>query len=114
MKEYRLDIIKRCLIALLTGLGCACAFAIVSASYGSEAGIIVGFFLLCIYMGVAISALRDCSFFLISGLVWMFTDVSSLGGLVLWVIAALLLAMLSLVVLPIRLTWNLVAVGCDD
>ena len=65
--------------------------------------------LLPTYCGAAVWALRDCKVALLSGLLLLCANISSGMGLILWLFANLLLALISLIVLPLRILWNLLA-----
>ncbi len=65
--------------------------------------------LLPTYCGAAVWAMRDCKVALLSGLLLLCANISSGMGLILWLFANLLLALISLIVLPLRILWNLLA-----
>lgn len=100
MTSYRIGIICRCLAALVVGVLC------VIGMLAFPPAIVV---LLPAYCGAAVWAMRDCKMMLLSGLILLCTNISSGMGLILWFFACLLLALISLVVIPLRLLWNLLA-----
>lgn len=100
MTSYRIGIICRCLAALVVGVLCAIGML------AFPPAIVV---LLPAYCGAAVWAMRDCKMMLLSGLILLCTNISSGMGLILWFFACLLLALISLVVIPLRLLWNLLA-----
>ena len=86
MTNYRMGIIARCLAALIIGALCLMGIA------AFPLAIVV---LLPTYCGAAVWAMRDCKVALLSGLLLL--------------CANLLLALISLIVLPLRILWNLLA-----
>ena len=100
MTNYRIGIIARCLAALIIGALCLMGIA------AFPLAIVV---LLPTYCGAAVWAMRDCKVALLSGLLLLCANISSGMGLILWLFANLLLALISLIVLPLRILWNLLA-----
>ena len=99
--EYRLSVIFRCLLVLAVGVGCMTVIANGMQETDGD-GIIIAFFMLCLYAGVVCGAMGKMTAFA------MMLGIRDLGcfGMVVW---AVLVTLLSFIIIPILLTWHVSA-----
>lgn len=99
--EYRLSVIFRCLLVLAVGAGCMAAIAGGIVTTG-PLGILIAFFLLCIYAGVVCGSMGNMPAFI------MLLSIRDLGcvGMFIW---ALAVTLLSFIIIPILLSWHVSA-----
>lgn len=98
---YRLGIILRCLIVIAVGIGCLTVIANGMQETDGD-GILIAFFMLCLYAGVVCGSLGNLPAFA------TILFIRNLGclGMFIW---AVVVTLLSLIVIPIVLTWNISA-----
>ena len=98
---YRVGIILRCLLVIAVGIGCLTVIANGMQETDGD-GILIAFFMLCLYAGVVCGSLGNLPAFA------TILFIRNLGclGMFIW---AVVVTLLSIIIIPIVLTWNISA-----